>query len=156
MLADYTGIALALVTRHVDQPEGIFNYYIMALRNEHLSLNKRVIAIGEVANKFPLYPQPRANIEGIGAFEDFIGEVRRKTNLKVNGINQVKDKITNLENKSGYFENGRVFLSEDIDQKLRETLVYQLTNNFPKNDDLRDALLLLLPDLKPRASWRPV
>lgn len=156
MLADFTGMAHVLKTRHADQPEGVYNYYIVALRNEHLSLNKRVQAVDTMAKAFTQWPEPRASIEGIAAFEDFVGEVRRKTNLKVNGINQVKDKITNLENKSGYFENGRVFLSEDIDVKLRDMLVYQLTNNFPKNDDLRDALLLVLPDLKPRGSWRPV
>ncbi len=156
MLADFTGISVIIKTRHQDQPDGVFNYWIIGLRNEHLSLNKRVVAVAEEAKRSDEFPANRANIEAIAAFEDFAGEVRRKTNLRVNSISQVKDKITNLENKSGVFESRRIRVSEEIDPKLVTTLEYQLTTNFPKNDDLRDAVLLVLPDLKPRGSWRPI
>lgn len=154
--SDFTGISLVIKARQEDQPAGVFDYLIIGLRNERLSLKKRVEAVREVAGRFPDYPVGRANIEAISAFEDFAGEVRRTANLRVNSISKVKDKITNLENKSGYFESGRVFVSEAIEEKLIETLEYQLTTNFPDFDDLRDSVLLVLPDLKPRASWKPI
>lgn len=156
MLADYTGISLIVKTRHKDQPADVFNYWIIGLRNEHLSLNKRVEAVDAVAKGSDEFPVTRANIEGISGFADFVGEVKRKTNLRVNEVSAVKDKITNLENKSGIFESRRIRISDAIDPKLIATLEYQLTNNFPKNDDLRDSVLLVLPDLKPRAAWRPI
>ncbi len=156
MLADFTGISVILKTRQKDQPAGIYNYWILALRNEHLSLNKRVIAVDEEAKQFEEYPVNMANIEAISAFEDFAGEVRRKTNLKVNSVSSVKDKITNLENKSGIFESRRIRVNDEIEPKLIATLEYQLTNNFPKNDDLRDSVLLVLPELKSRGAWRPI
>ncbi|MDD5302018.1 MAG: hypothetical protein PHS14_02830 [Elusimicrobia bacterium] len=154
--SDFTGIALVLKARQEDQPAGAYDYLIVGLRNERLSLNKRVDAVIEVAGRFPDWPATRANIEAISAFEDFAGEVRRKANLRVVSVSKVKDKITNLENKSGYFEGGRVFVSDAIPQKMVELLEYQLTTNTPDHDDLRDAALLVLPDLKPRSSWRPI
>lgn len=156
MLADFTGISRIVKTRHKDQPADVFNYWIMGLRNEHLSLNKRVTAVDEESKKDEEFPALKADIEAISAFEDFAGEVRRKTNLRVNSVSAVKDKITNLENKSGIFESRRIRVCEDIDPKLITTLEYQLTTNFPKNDDLRDSVLLVLPELKLRGSWRPI
>lgn len=88
----------------------------------------------------------QANIEGIAGFKDFVAEVRRRTNLPVREIDWVKDKITNLENKSHYFENGKVKLNKHIDPKLKDVLKYQLTTNHPQHDDLRDAVLLCLED----------
>ena len=58
----------------------------------------------------------------------------------------LRDKIANLENKSHFFENGKVKINKYIDPKLKDMLCYQLTTNFPKHDDLRDAVLLCLDD----------
>ena len=154
LLADYTGIVNVVVARQKDQPEGIHDYLIVAAENAHLSLNKRVDAVQRVATGGG-HAATLVHVEAI-AFADFAGEVKRRTNLRVNDVKQVKDKITNLENKSGYFESRRVFVSDKLDPKLVAALEHQLTTNFPKNDDLRDALLLVLPDLKPRASWKPI
>jgi hypothetical protein len=155
LLADFTGIANVVVARQADQPDGVYDYLVVAAENAHLSLNKRVEAVQRVASSGG-HQATRVRVEAIAAFADFAGEVKRKTNLRVDEVTQVKDKITNLENKSGYFESRRVFVSDKLDPKLVATLEHQLTTNFPKNDDLRDALLLVLPDLKPRGSWKPI
>jgi phage terminase large subunit-like protein len=96
-----------------------------------------------------------ANIEGVAGFKDFADQARKKTGLPVTIVAKVADKITNLENKSHYFENGHVHLSRRVPKKLRDLLVYQLTTNHPTHDDLRDAVLLALAD-RPRQRWRPV
>lgn len=153
--SDYTGIALVLKTRYADAKPGIFNYYIEGLWNRHLSLNERIELLIEIKANADRHIN-RAHIEGIAGFMDFAGEAKRKTDIPVNLVKQVKDKLTNLENKSGYFQNGRVFISKRIDPKLRKLLAYQLTNNHPNHDDARDAVLLVLPDLKARQSLRPL
>ena len=153
--SDATGAVRVLLTRHSDAPEGVFNFYVEEAKNERLSLNKRVDMVRKMADDSSS-PVRRAHVEGISGFQDFVSELKRLTNIPVNLIAKVKDKLTNLENKSGYFENGRVFISKRIDPKLREMLVEQLTTNYPTHDDLRDALLLVLPELKKRSTWRPV
>lgn len=173
MLNDFTGIALTLKTRYID---GGNEFWIEGLWNEHLSQDKRIArleeiasgldggwrakalearaereqregrraAILEAAKKIARVSQVRA--EGIAGFKDFVAELKRRTSLPVRLIDKVPDKITNLENKSHFFENGKVHVSSRIDKKLRDVLKYQLTTNYPSHDDLRDAVLLGLDD----------
>ena len=151
---DATGAALIYKTRWTDAPAGVFNWYIAGLWNERLSLNKRVELLRRIQDGSEL-PITKARIEGIAGFKDFVSEAKRLTNIPIEEIGKVKDKLTNLENKSGYFENGRVFISERIDPKLRNLLVDQLTTNYPTHDDLRDAVLLVLPELQRKQRWIP-
>lgn len=147
--SDYTGLALALEMTWADGSGT--EYWIWALLNEHLSLVKRIEAVEAMAQIQPKgMALTRANVEGIAGFKDFVAELKRKTNLPVREIDAVKDKITNLENKSHFFENRKVRLNKNIDKKLKDMLKHQLTTNHPKHDDLRDAVLLLLPAPKPR------
>lgn len=156
--SDFTGIVAVLKTRHKDAEPGVYNYYIDGIWNERLSMNERVKLCDRIRGQY----QDRglkikiAHIEGIAGFKDFVSEVKRRTALPVHEVSSVKDKITNLENKSVYFENGRVFISSRIPQSLRDALDYQLSTNKPANDDIRDALLLVLPPLTVNSPWRPV
>lgn len=141
--SDYTGIAVVLKARHSDSSG--YQFYIDSLWNEHLSLHERVKLLQEIYSTRPLASRiTLAFIEGIAGFKDFVAEVRRRTTLPVREVSTVKDKISNLESKSTLFENGKVFISNRIPAKMRDTLVYQLTTNKPKHDDLRDAVLLCL------------
>lgn len=145
--ADATGIALILKTRHADAKG--HEFWIDGVWNEHLSLDKRCALlqrIKDVREEGEKPPVSRAFVEGIAGFKDFVAEVRRRTSLPVHEVDSVKDKITNLENKSHFFENGKVHINKNIDPKLRDMLKYQLTTNHPKHDDLRDAVLLCLED----------
>lgn len=145
--SDYTGMALAIETTWKDG-RGT-DYWIWALVNEHLSLHRRIEALEKLAAVQPKgLPLNRAHIEGIAGFKDFVAEVRRKTNIPVREVDKVPDKITHLENKSHFFENRKVHLNKNIERKLKDALKHQLTTNHPKNDDLRDGLLQLLPSTK--------
>jgi len=143
--SDFTGVALILKCRYADG-EG-YHYYIENVWNQRLSLHKRISLLSSIhKDQKEKRPISQANIEGISGFQDFVSEVIRKTDIPVRQISHVKDKITNLENKSHYFENAKVFISEDIETELRDMLVYQLTTNYPKNDDIRDAVLLCIDE----------
>lgn len=138
---DFTGIVLMLVTQWADS-RGM-EFWIEGLWNEHLTLNERVLKMQSISDGRPSKrPITGAPIEAIAGFKDFAAEVKRRTTLPVKEISVVKDKISNLESKSHFFETGKVHISRRITKELRDQLEYQLTTNYPKNDDLRDAVLL--------------
>jgi hypothetical protein len=136
---DYTGIASVLKTKLKDQNS--FRFYIKNVINEHLSLDARVKRL-EGLHKSEKYT--KAHIEGIAGFKDFVSEVQRRTNIPVHEVDKVLDKIANLENKSHWFENGKVFINRNMESKMKTLIVEQLTNNHPTNDDVRDAILLTI------------
>lgn len=121
------------------------NFYICDARNARLSFNKNLEDIKDFHNKHNF---KQVRIECIAAFKVFAQELRRTTGIPVKEIKYVKDKITRLENISHYFENGKVFISEQIPKRVRDELIYQLINNHPVHDDLRDALVLCLEEPK--------
>ena len=84
----------------------------------------------------------KAILEAVGGFQDFGAEAKRRTNLPITTVEKVKDKISNLMTKSVHFESGRVHLNKNIPMAIKDKIVYQLTTNYPKNDDLRDMILL--------------
>lgn len=139
---DATALVLILKARYIDTKDGHV-YFVQDVWNEHLSLDARIRLMLRIADAQP--KERRINqvrIEAIAGFKDFAAEVRRRTDLPVREIDHVKDKITNLETKSHFFENGKVFISSRIDPRLRDMLIHQLTTNHPKHDDLRDGTLL--------------
>jgi hypothetical protein len=142
---DPTGIALILKARYDDGKGNVF--FIADVDEQHLSLDARVRVLEtKCAAQDKRFPVNKVRIESIAGFKDFTAEVIRRTNLPVEEIDHVKDKITNLENKSHFFENGKVFVNKNIEPKLKDKLIHQLTTNHPKNDDVRDAVLLGLDE----------
>lgn len=140
---DFTAVALIYRAKYEDG-NGDF-WYIHALWNEQLTLDKRIKLLQDVAAQQPQNRQvSQVRIESIAGFKDFTAEVKRRTNLPVQEIDYVKDKIANLENKSHFFENRKVKLNRLIDPKLKDMLTFQLTTNYPEHDDVRDAVLLAL------------
>jgi phage terminase large subunit-like protein len=138
---DPTGIALILKCRYDDGNGNV--WFIHDVDERHASLDERVgILEKKCAAQDKDFQVRRVRIESIAGFKDFTAEVKRRTNLPVEEIDHVKDKITNLENKSHFFENGKVLINKNIDPKLKDKLIHQLTTNHPKNDDMRDAVLL--------------
>jgi hypothetical protein len=148
---DPTGIALMLKARYDDSNGNV--YFLEDVDEQHLSLDSRVRLLETICERQKhRFPVTKVRIESISGFKDFTAEVIRRTNLPVDEVDKVKDKITNLENKSHFFENGKVLVNKNIEPKLKDKLIYQLTNNHPKNDDIRDAVLLALDDLT--GLWR--
>lgn len=141
--SDFTGTALVIVTQATDGPGNEF--WIEDIWDEHLSMDKRIKQLLGIAGGRPGdRPVTEVRIESIGAFNDYADEVIRKTNLPVNRVDWVPDKITNLENRSHYFENGKVHLNQNITQDKKDRLTHQLTTNYPKHDDMRDSVLLTM------------
>jgi phage terminase large subunit-like protein len=142
---DPTGIAMIIKARY-DNTEGNF-FYLHDVAEEHLSLDERVRYLQDKAvNQDKRFPITQVRIESIAGFKDFTSEVIRRTNLPVLEIDSVKDKITNLQNKSHYFENGKIMINKNIEPKIKDKFIHQLITNHPKNDDMRDAVLLGLDD----------
>lgn len=140
---DPTGTALVIETQSTDGPGN--EYWIEEICDENLSIEGRIKQLLELCANRPIDRQvSQVRIEAIGAFNDYADEVIRRTNLPVHRVEWVTDKITNLENRSHYFENGKVHLNQNIAQDKKDRLTHQITTNYPKNDDLRDGVLLCM------------
>lgn len=140
---DFTALVLMYKGRFADGKGDFF--YIDRVWNEHISLDQRVNLIQRIQDEQPAGRKiTLAYIEAIAGFKDFCAEVKRRTTVPVREVDKVPDKISNLENKSKFFENKRVFINKNIEKTLKDSLIYQLTTNHPKYDDLRDAALLPL------------
>lgn len=144
--ADDTGTVLVYKTGWFDAREGN-EFWIDWLEGNKLTLVERIEQLKFLYRRqAPGEAITAVEIEAIGAFDDYASEVIRKTNLPVHRVEWVRDKISNLESKSHFFENAKVHLNKNIDPKVKEKLIHQLTTNHPKHDDLRDAVLLTLDD----------
>ena len=152
--SDFTGTALVVITRQADS-EGR-DFWIEGLYNEKLGMQERIDQLKQIAGAQA--PERRITslpIEAIGAFDDYAQEVARTTNLPVERVEWVPDKLTNLEVRSHYFRNGKVHLNRNIDPRMKAMIVDQLTQNYPLHDDLRDGLLLCI-DLAENDWWNHV
>lgn len=141
--SDPTGTALVIETTATDG-DG-HEFWIEDIWEEHLSMEARIRQlVGIAADRPKDRPVTQVRIEAIGGFDDYASEVIRKTNLPVHRVEWVTDKITNLENRSHFFENGKVHLNKNIPQEKKDKLVHQLTTNYPQHDDIRDGVLLTM------------
>jgi hypothetical protein len=148
--SDYTGRALVIETQYTDGNG--HDYWIEALWNEHWTLDTRVKELTKITS-LGRRPITQVRVEAIAGFNDYADEIVRRTNLPMHRVDWVKDKISTLESKSHFFENGKVHLNRNIDSRLKDLLVHQLTTNHPKHDDLRDGVLLCLDDRAGLWGW---
>lgn len=145
--SDFTGIALVWRTQY-DDGKGYF-YWIDGLWNERLTFDKRVEKLNDIEEQQSESASRRitdCRIEAVAGFDDFAMEAQRRTKLPVTRIKSPKDKITIRQNKSKFFEQGRVKISKRIPKVLRDELFNQLINNYPTFDDAADAVFLCLDD----------
>ena len=142
---DPSGFATVVKTRG---PGTRFDYWIFDLENKVLSWDERLAQLERMQAtqnaRGNEHRVRRAFVEGIGGFKDFANQAKLRTSLPVEVVSWVKGKKANLSSKSGHFEFGRVHVSRDIPKPLREELLSQLTQNDPRHDDLRDAVLLCM------------
>lgn len=89
-------------------------------------------------------------IEGVSGFKQLTDEVRRTKNVKLRAVGADKDKITRLEAQSFRWENGKVYINSEMSKKDIDTLVYQLINNYPEHDDVRDAVIIAMEQIDAR------
>lgn len=148
--ADDTGTCLTIKTRPMSG--GADHYWIHRLGAEKMTLGERTQQLLTWYREEPAITKPTTvRIEAISAFDDYAEYVVKETNLPVDKIEWVRDKLTVLENKSHFFEHGKVHVNAEIGttsdgRDLKEMLVTQLTTNYPKHDDVRDAVLLTLDE----------
>ena len=141
-----------VVLKYRDADSAKVKFFIDYADQAQLSLDERIKKLLNINQQYVGMRRIRqVRIEAISGFQDYVAEVKRRTNLPVKEITWVKDKISVLETKSKYFEFGQVFLNKRLPQNIKDALVHQLTTNHPKNDDLRDGLFLCLDETR---SWR--
>ncbi len=138
--------------RYADSKKQMF--FIDFVTQGHFSLDERVKKLQYIADQYNGAKRVRrARIEAISGFQDYTAEVKRRTTVPVKEVTWVKDKIAVLEDKSKYFEFGQVQLNKRLPQNIKDALVHQLTTNHPRNDDLRDALFLVLDEAVMWEAW---
>lgn len=146
--SDFTGTAKVIITQ---TGEGT-DYWIEHIAEERLTLAGRKKQLQEISRACPKErPLNKVRIEAIAGFDDYASYVINETDLPVERVEWVPDKITNLENRSHFFENGKVHISNLIPRDMIDKLVQQLTTNYPEHDDVRDGVLLTM-DLE-AGSW---
>lgn len=121
------------------------NWYIEEVKNEKISFNE-ILKTSE--NFWKRHKFNRLRVESITAFQYISQELIRTTEVPVESVKCVPDKISRLEAQSRKFENGKVFINENIPAHLRNELVEQLINNKPNHDDIRDAVIICLESEK--------
>jgi hypothetical protein len=127
-------------------------YFIDSVANELHSFQQRIDTMKSlIAGRPRETPATRARVETISGFKDIGERVAANVAVPCDLVDRVPNKLTNLEKHSAVFENKRIFLNQNINPALKRELVYQLTTNVPKNDDMRDAVLLGLDG--DQANW---
>lgn len=141
LVNDDTAIVLMLKARYNDGTGDVA--FIEDVICGKFSLDERVRKLETIGLERPKDRQiSQCRIEAIAGFGDFASEVKRRTNLPVQEIDHVPDKISNLVNKSHFFQNGKVFMNKNLPEEMKQMIVHQLTTNSPQHDDVRDAILL--------------
>ena len=156
---DFSAYAVVIKWRPADGSR--INFFIDYLFQARMTLDERVKKLQYIAAMYGGMSRGAGSqrrirsvcIEGISGFQDYVAEVKRRTNLPVKEINHVKDKIAVLEDKSKFFEFGNVRINRNIPVELKDLLLHQLTTNYPEFDDLRDALFLAIDDTKSWKDW---
>lgn len=134
--SDYTGLAVISKTHNIELD--MDRYYVEYVDQKRLSMQQRIDTINDLAEQFKV---DMILVEAVSGFNDFLEQLTKNTTFYVRKVNG-KNKYQTLQMKSGFFENGKVFVKNTIDAKLKRELIDQLTLNFPPHDDMRDAVLM--------------
>lgn len=135
---DFTAKVALYVTKNRD-------IYIADIRNSKISFHKNKLDIIDFHEKHDFTKVPFETNKHYGLYQ----ELKRTTSVPVVERIADKDKITRLIAVSAFFENGKVFfVKNSLDKKLMNEAVKQLTTNFPLHDDIRDAIVLGMEEVK--------
>jgi hypothetical protein len=134
------------------------DFWLMDAENKIMSWDERMAQLERMQSTInargPVFRLRRAKVEAIGGFKDFANQVKAHTSLPVELVLTSKGKVGSLAAKAGVFEFGKFHVSKEIPQKLRDELHSQLTQNEPKHEDLRDAVLMAIDDqVRDMRSW---
>ena len=135
---DFSGYA----TIHIDNN---YNVYIERATEAKNSFNDNMNMIDSWNSRYNPYIFA---IEAISGFKMLTDEVKRTKNVRLKEVTTVKDKITRLEAQSFRWENGKVYINKEMNNKDLTTLEEQLINNFPAHDDVRDAVIVAMEQIE--------
>jgi predicted phage terminase large subunit-like protein len=135
---DYTAKVACYVTEDRD-------IYFVDIRNERLTFvqNKKDVVHFNATHNLDVVPFETN--KAFGLYE----ELKRTTAVPVRERITDKDKITRLIAVSSFFENGKVyFVKDNIPTKVLAEARHQVLNNKPQHDDIRDAIVLAIEEIK--------
>ena len=100
----------------------INNIYILDIIREHLTFDKQIEMINRKHNEW----QPDIiGIEKVAYQEALIQHLRKEyPEIKIHEIQTVKDKVSRAYNRSGLFENGKVFVRRDMHLFVDELVLF--------------------------------
>jgi predicted phage terminase large subunit-like protein len=137
-LNDYTAKVVMYVTPEKD-------IYIVDVRNDKFTFNENKLDAIAMHTKHKLAIVPFETNKAFGLYE----ELKRTTGVPVRERITTKDKITRLISVSAFFENKKVFfVKKDIPNKILTETIEQCIYNTPTHDDIRDAIVLGLEEVK--------
>lgn len=122
-------------------------YFIDAIKNARLTMDERIEAAKDmVTTSRPDRRVRQVKVETIAGFDDIGTLIARSVGVPCEKVDSVDDKMLNLERHQVYFQNGRIFVNENIDGEILRETEKQLTTNKPVHDDIRDAIFLVVED----------
>lgn len=130
-----------------NMPGALPIYFIESVLEKVLGMQERIDAAKEmVTSARPERKVRRVRVETIAGFDDIGTLIARAVAVPCEKIDSVPDKMLNLEKHQPYFQNGRVFINDQLPIETIKMVENQLTNNKPPHDDVRDAIFLCLDD----------
>lgn len=152
---DPAGYARVWKLQPRNMPGALPVYFIESIVNKVLGMQERIDTAKEmVSSARPDRRVRLVRVETIAGFDDIGTLIARAVGVPCEKVSHVSDKMLNLERKQPFFQNGRVFINEQMPLEDIKTVEYQLTNNKPTHDDVRDAIFLCLEDGAPdMLSW---
>ena len=136
-----------------NQPGALPVFFIDAIINKVLGMQERIDAAKEIVSTArPDRTVTRMRVETIAGFDDIGTLIQKAVSVSCEKVPHVADKQLNLERKQPFFQNGRVFVNENMPLEDIKLIEKQLTNNKPDHDDVRDAIFLCLEDGSPSMS----
>lgn len=129
--------ACATIGIYTDR-EGDQHIYILNIYRDRIDFGTRVRM---VTNKFNDYKALLVGIEDVAFQYDTIQEVKNKTTIPVIGIKAIKNKVESFQAElAPYFENGKIYLREDMKDLRNELLSLPVGDH----DDMADALKIAI------------
>ena len=136
--SDYTGKCVAYVSRSKD-------VYVVHLEAQKLTQNENVKSVVKLDEQYRPNTVLIETNKGYGLFE----ELRDRTSVPVREVIAKSSKNARLMGVQSFFENGKVyFVRSKLDRKAFANVKDQLTQLMPDNDDIRDALVMVLETVR--------
>jgi len=136
--SDYTGKCVAYVSKTKD-------VYVVHLEAQKLTQNENIKSVVKLDEQYRPNTVLIETNKGYGLFE----ELRDKTSVPVREVIAKASKNARLMGVQSFFENGKVyFVRSKLDKRAFTTVKDQLTQLMPDNDDIRDALVMVLESVR--------